>query len=300
MPQPTTSLGRRQFLVRSGVLAALLAAGDVALFGREARSQDPLIEALGPILRDLARDTISGLIAFAVPGGDPYSQAQGLTDDRPGGMDAGGTDFLLGALDFFYPLPDEYARLLVQAFMTGATDTGSPLPEELADGLRSVSDAVDAALAEAIQNDDTMPLSMVFAMMLNNVAVQVSPASLSGPFVGPFANLTWDDKAEVFRVLEEDTAGLAASLDGDLPEPMKQSLSGLIAFAAGALIEFATFGPYTEFAVLDPATRELQATPVGWRLTGYQEGSGFRPVDGWAELKGFFAGTEVTDSWPAT
>lgn len=299
MAQPTTSLGRRQFLVRTGVLAAVLAAGDLAFIERQARSGEPF-DTLRPILQDLARDTISGLIAFAVPGGDPYSQAQGETDDRPGGIDGGGTDFMLEALDFFYPIPDEYARLLVQAFMTGAEDSGFPLPPELADGARQLSDAVDSALADAIQNDDTMPLSMVFAMMLNNVAVTVNPASLAGPFLGPFANLTWDEKAEVFRVLEEDTASLAASVDGGLPQPMKESLSGLIAFAAGALLEFATFGPYTEFGVFDPSSRQLTGDPVGWQLTGYLSDHGFRPVDGWAELKGFHAGSEVTDAWPAT
>lgn len=301
MGSSTTVLGRRQFLVRSGVLAAFLAAGDLALLRRFARGDDPsAFDAMRPVLQDLARDTISGLIAFAVPGGDAYSRAQGLTDDQPGGLDGAGTEFMLEALDFFYPIPDEYVSLLVQAFTTGARDSGFPVPGELAGPLATLSAEADDALAQAFQNDDAMPLSMVFAMMLNNVATQVNPASVTGPFAGPFANLSWDEKAEVFRILEEDTVTVARSVDGGLPQPMKDSLSGLIAFAAGALIEFATFGPYTEFGVFDATNRQLTGVPVGWRLTGYLASVGFEPVDGWDELRGYYRGvTEVSDQWPA-
>jgi hypothetical protein len=74
--------------------------------------------SLTAVLDQLAADTISGLIAFVVPGPDAYSVAQGLSDSVPGGIAANGTGFMLNSLDNFYPVPEEPMRMLVQALAT--------------------------------------------------------------------------------------------------------------------------------------------------------------------------------------
>lgn len=66
---------------------------------------------------------------------------------------------------------------------------------------------------------------------------------------------------------------------------------GLIEFLAGALVEFAAFGSYSEFGVFDAATGSLTATPVGWTLSQYLAlAPGDGPVEGWDEFKGYLGG----------
>ena len=77
-----------------------------------------------------------------------------------------------------------------------------------------------------------------------------------------------------------------------LPQPLTQSVSGVLEFVAGALLEFSAFGAYSEFGVFDPATRRLTGRPVGWQIASYQPNG---VVDGWDDFKGYYQGrTEVT------
>jgi hypothetical protein len=105
--------------------------------------------------------------------------------------------------------------------------------------------------------------------------------------------LTYAEKAKAFELIEKTDSDLVELLDVHFPEPLKASVSGLLKFVGGALIEFATFGGYGEFAVYDEATRTLKARPVGWDLTGYQPDG---PVEGWDDFIGYYQGrTEVHD-----
>jgi hypothetical protein len=52
---------------------------------------------------DLTADTLNGLVAFVLPGDDPYSVAQGESFDGPGGIAAGATPVLIRELDLFVP-----------------------------------------------------------------------------------------------------------------------------------------------------------------------------------------------------
>lgn len=289
---PDRALDRRQFLIRTGVLGAAAGAG---LTGpRALAGSDPakaLTDALAPALQGLARDTIAGLVAFVVPGPDAYSRAQGVTTPEPGGVAAKGPEFLMGALDSFFPLPDEAVHPLATALATGVSDSLGPMP--LIDGLLNVpielTRQVDQALSTLLHNDATVPLSLLIAMLLNGTATLADPSSLVGPFpTSPFANLAYDDKIEVFRLMEEDTHRVVALVDDGLPQPLHQSLSGLVAFVAGALLEFAAFGSFTEFGALDRRDRRLTGVPVGWQHTGYLAETEFTPVEGWDELRGYY------------
>jgi hypothetical protein len=78
------AMSRRELLARSGMTAAAVAlANSPALLGKLGR--DTAAYADGP---DNVTDTFNGLAAFIVPGPDPYSVQQGVTDAQPGGVAA--------------------------------------------------------------------------------------------------------------------------------------------------------------------------------------------------------------------
>src|SRR5690606_1776017 len=88
---------RRRFLAgTAATMAALI--GTAGVFAREADAS-PLSET-PPV-----RDTINGVLAFVVPGNDPYSHQQGVWTDRPGGVTAGTAESLERTLDQASPMP---------------------------------------------------------------------------------------------------------------------------------------------------------------------------------------------------
>ncbi|PXY27611.1 hypothetical protein [Prauserella muralis] len=298
MSNSTVALGRRAFLARLGLLGAVGAGGLLsrgALAAPAANAQTDalpgLVALLRPVLAELARDTLNGLSVFALPGPDPYSAAQGTPSDTPGAMEARTTDFLIEALDNFVPFPDQLARPAGAALATGLADTGIELPGT--DLLPGELATLDKALAALLENDATLPLSFPISGLLNLLATQVNPLAVNGPFLSPFARLNYAEKARAFELLEGPDSDLVALLDVQFPEPLKASVSGLLKFVGGALIEFASFGSYTEYAVFDRGTRQLTGRPVGWQLTGYQPDG---PVEGWDDFIGYYQGrTEVHD-----
>jgi hypothetical protein len=285
-----SQFGRREFFVRAGVVGAavvLFDAVDVADVTAPAGAGVPA--PLTSLLDQLATDTINGLIAFVVPGPDAYSVAQGVSDAVPGGIAADGTAFLLNALDNFYPVPEEPLRLLVQALATGLSDHVPALPGGLNLGAPlDLTTALDQALAGLLGLNGAVPLSEMVALLLNFLASIVDPASIKGTFLSPFSNLSFAGKAGVFALLEEKTVAVAQMIDGDLPEPLHDSLSGLLAFLAGALLEFAAFGSYSEFGAFNATTGQLTGVPVGWRTSNYLVETNFVPVEGWDEFQGYF------------
>src|SRR5262245_35043522 len=114
----STDTSRREFLARIGVLGAgalVLPRCTVAPNGSGGLESELLgigqiIGLLRPVLADLSRDTMNGFVAFSLPGQDAYSRAQGTVRSEPGGLQAGGTEFLIRNLDRFLPLPDELVR----------------------------------------------------------------------------------------------------------------------------------------------------------------------------------------------
>ena len=293
-------LDRRRFLVASGALGAtalVVGSGSSAAFAR-ALQLSP-IQALSPVLAALARNTMGGLVAFVVPGPDPFSQQQGVTSPLPGAIAANGQDFMIKSLDNFLPLPQEAIRPLIAALATGTSDQPQlpPLLGPILGPLLDLSAPIDAALAPILQGQGAAPLSLPIAMLLNAVATSVDPSAVTGHYLdSPFANLSARHKGEVFRRMEEDTASVAALLDQNLPEPLHRSLSGVVAFVAGALLEFSAFGAYSEWDVFDTGTRTLTGVPVGWRGSQHLTLTGFVPVEGYADFKGYYEGRKEATS----
>lgn len=288
-------LSRRTFLARCGVLGAgalIAGSGPLTALARGAGPAEDLTAAASTVMKALATDTVRGLVVFAVPGPDPYSQAQGETSSTPGAIEAKADGLVLEALDFFVPMPDSYSQALAAAFTTGVSD--QPLPVQvLADlgiQLEQGAATLDQALQQLLGNEAAIPLSLLIALTLNFEASQVDPASVAGPFpASPFANLTVANKAKVFDNLERAQTDLVAVLDANAPEPMKGEVSGLLKYVGGTLLEFAAFTPYTEWGVFDRAQNRATSRPVGWEISRYLPGR-TAPVDGRADLLGYYKG----------
>src|SRR5207247_2568269 len=143
---------------------------------------------------DYVADTLSGLVAFILPGDDEYSRAQGTPTAEPGGIAAGTVPVFIADLDRFVP----------------ASVGGSP--------------------------SQTIPASGGVASLLNDYALQVNPAA-DGPFISPFARLSFAEKAEVFRRFEADE-GLSSAVQE-------------FKFVSGILPGFVAFLAWSEAGVLD-------------------------------------------------
>src|SRR3954466_291635 len=93
-------VSRRAFLQRAGLFGAAFAGFDlVALLDNRG-----LLATAQAQSADLTADTLSGLIAFIVPGNDAYSVAQGVKANGPGGIAAGGVEALSSGLDRYVPV----------------------------------------------------------------------------------------------------------------------------------------------------------------------------------------------------
>ncbi|HEX3425440.1 MAG TPA: hypothetical protein VHT30_04865 [Acidimicrobiales bacterium] len=307
MPEP---FNRRAFLARAGILGAVVGTGGVLaalpVWAGNSSSPGPaplngntalteLVNVLRPALDFLARDSMAGLAAFALPGNDQYSVAQGTPSTTAGAIAARGAEFMAQALDDFIPFPSELARPLAAAFSTALADLHLPLPNPVSTLSGQLVTSVDQALSVLLNNDQTIPLSLAVAILLNMLATQVNPSTtvVPGPDLSPFSRLTFAQKAQAFALLEGTESNLVEALDMQLPEPLHGSVSGLMKFVGGSLLEFAAFGSVNEWGVFDPKTRQLTARPVGWQLSGYQPNG---VVDGWDEFKGYYQGRQmVTD-----
>lgn len=301
----TSELSRRAFLARIGVLGAsslLLPQCMVSPEGTGELASDldlnVLVELLRPVLAQLSRDTLNGFVAFSLPGQDAYSRAQGTPRGEPGGIEAGGTDFLIANLDRFLPFPDEIIRPASLALVTALRDLPIPLPGILLGGILGPSivtiGLVDRAVRFILENDSTAPLSLPVALLLNFTGTVVNPASLRGAFLSPFARLSLAEKARAMEMLETTQSQLIALIDAQVPQPLKASVSGLLKFLGGALYEFAAFGNLGETQKYNPRTRTLSGRPVGWRLTGFLPDG--QTGDGWDDLLGYYQGRrEVSD-----
>jgi hypothetical protein len=74
---------------------------------------------------DLLHDTFNGLLAFIVPGPDPYSRHQGVSTPEPGGVDAGAIDVLIATLDETTPFLPQFSAI-VAATLNGLAQAVNP------------------------------------------------------------------------------------------------------------------------------------------------------------------------------
>ena len=232
-----SALTRRQFLVRCGLLAALAEVPALLTLSTwsPAHAQSP----------DLVRESLNGLVAFTLPGGDPFSVAQGQSVQAAGAVGAGTVEVLIEILDGVLPVPD----------VVGSSDATVPL-----------SGAVAGLL-------DTV------AVVVNPLVV--NPLGPNATFLSPFARLSYADKARVLRMLEGLELPDAAlpepltRISGNLSY-LFGILPSLVAFLSAG--EASVFDPATKSLRGRPVSWDLSGYqpngPVeGWdELKGYYQG----------------------------
>ncbi|MTB87585.1 hypothetical protein H9L21_05480 [Aeromicrobium senzhongii] len=235
-------------------------------------------------------DTMAGLAAWVLPGDDAYSATQGVTDPRPGAVAAGAPQFLTMAFNQVLLDPTAITLLL----------------DRLADLFQLVELPDDVAACErigsAIEQEGAVPLAPVIVALVNAVAVSVRPSSAAGPHAAPFARLSWAEKAETWRRLEQDVPRLLkprypameAPVVGRLLE-LNETLGGIIEYASGVAPMLAGFFGYSETLVYDRAARRLVDRPIGWDLSNHLPGR-LWPVDGWDEFQGYYQGRSSVDA----
>jgi hypothetical protein len=163
-------------------------------------------------------------------------------------------DTIKGLLAFIVPGPDIYSA-----------HQGVSTPEPGAND----ANIVDVLIESLNLSAPSLPqFSATVAAILNDVAQQVNPSTgaagaAAGPFLSPFARLSFPEKVKVFEVME--------SL-----EPLKN--------LAGVLPAVVAFLSYSEAGVFDPQTRTLIRQPVGWTISGYDG-----IADGRDEFKGYLS-----------
>jgi hypothetical protein len=96
-----SGISRRTLLERAGLAGAGVVLAQLPGF----LSGKGWLEQAYAQSADEVRETLDALVAFVVPGPDPYSVAQGQSTKEPGGIDAGATDLLIELLDRFVGLP---------------------------------------------------------------------------------------------------------------------------------------------------------------------------------------------------
>lgn len=145
-----SGISRRLFLARSTLATAAAAVAPTLLI----RSGNAHAAMLPP---EAVRDALNGVLAFVVPGGDPYSVQQGLTHATPGGVEA------------YAELPLEFG--LNQGVAPPPFDT---LSELIAFTLNSVTAYVNSAVtgpfASAFANLSFAEKAAVFQIMESGVA----------------------------------------------------------------------------------------------------------------------------------
>lgn len=193
------------------------------------------------------------------------------------------------------------------AFWWPGDDEYSVAQGEVGDGPGAVAANAHTHLAAALDifvpapddlgaNDDTLPLSQVIAGSLNTTALAVSPSAVAGTFQSPFANLPYADKAEVWRILEEETQNIDSS---GFPEPFANA-TGVLQFVYGVLPGFMQFFGFAEIDKFDAATRELTGRPVGWDHAKYATGQGTTLPEGWDEFLGYYQGRKAVNGSDGT
>lgn len=170
----------------------------------------------------------AGAALFHSGGGRAWAQAaQAATPDLL-------HDTFNGLLAFVVPGPDDYSV---------AQGVSTPEPGGAEAG------ATDVLIATLDETTPFLPnFSATVAAVLNGLAQVVNPAA-AGPFLSPFARLSFAEKAAVFQIMDAT-----------------DSLKSL----AGVLPAFVAFFVYSEAGVFDPKTRSLTGQPIGWRLSSYQ------------------------------
>jgi hypothetical protein len=301
--------GRRQFLIRTGLLAVAsifpvpVWAQPAPMLTQPHMTDDHIIAMT--LLR-FVYDTFSGLLAFMVPGDDCYSVTQGVAVPGPGGALNNNLEEdlldcklngnflamqrLIDAIDEEAPLPSSVTRVMISSLIVSLKNHPIPLPTQ--DATRDLMLRLDDALLRLL---DGVPLtaspngcdevprvglspSLLSAVALNLVATVVNPDSVASPS---------DTDNSCTTVLRTPFARLSFiekqrvfelldlptnEADPILSEVLGPTVLGLFSLLGGALMSTAGLVAFSEASNLDVQT---------YIDTGVVDLDLSQPVTGW-------------------
>lgn len=293
------SLERRNFIVRSGMAAAVAAVAPTLML----TSQDAEAGLLAPtevikaVFDALTKDTFAGVAAFMVPGNDSYSLDQGeFYLFQQGALESDTDDFMIEIFNSIMEVPDTVAADLMVAITDALDEVSGPLPVGVAALLSPLEQWVMRRLEEHINKlvdqNENIPLAHVFALLLNVMASQVNPWA-PGLKISPFSRLSWTEKAEVFKKFETELPDLLSSIASRLTGEMNEQIATLIRFAAGTTLQLSAFASYSEWHTYDSENRVLLGRPHGWNMSNYLPNG---PVEGWDDFIGYYQGRTSVDA----
>lgn len=277
--------GRRQLLIGSGLLGAAAAVNPGMAFagwGRGGRWgwNDPqenvehvdwTVEQMRTALNALRDDTFFAMIAFGVPGNDPYSEYQGVSTPYPGGITTRADLYLAGGTDLLVPMPPAFMNQMLASIATYLRLTPMDIPEmaseDVGENGEYILENLDSTFTELLEGQ--VSNSVLVALLVNLAATRVA-GSVDGPFPSPFANLSWEQKAQVFEELENEHSWLKRAITWAIPDrDYREAAPGVLGQMVAFMLRISGFGSYCEFAVFNPATREVAQRPLGWVLSQY-------------------------------
>lgn len=297
------SNSRRQLLIRSGILGAAAAVAPGLLWPNSAQALhngDAGVNAqqLHAALNALRDDTFFGVIACAVPGNDPYSQAQGVSTPAPGGIGTRADLYLSGGVDLLVPIPRPFMLQLLDSVGAYLAYAPIEIPPAVADTLEGDEDRILRDLDSSLSNylEEDVSNSVLAALLLNLAASLIQDTSPEAPFLAPFSNLSWEQKTRVFAELEGKESWLKDALQWQIDDPdYRDAVPGVLQSIMAFAMRVAGFASYNEFAVFDEATRTIAQRPLGWVLSQYQPDS--PPVaDGSDDFIGYYQGRRSADA----
>ena len=171
-----SALTRRRFLERTGFVAA---AGMLAQLPNV-----PSVRAAMSLKPDLNHQTMSGLVAFIVPGPDAYSRKQGEWTKASGGIAAGGTKALIETLDLFIPSTPPLTTTVAAVLNSQATQVqpGS-VPGTFASAFANLRFAKKAEVFRRLESYDS-PEAGALRFLAGNLPGLVAFLVYSDPKVG--------------------------------------------------------------------------------------------------------------------
>lgn len=297
-PDSPVDPGRRRLLIGSGVVGAAATVSPGLLWPTAARAMHgdgdvAWTEAqLRSALEALRNDTFFALSAFAVPGDDPYSQVQGVSTAYPGGVGTRADLYLSGGTDLLVPMPAEFMQQMLTAVGAFLRFCPMEIPDAAAEGLSEneewLLEHLDYKLGESLS--EGVANSVLAALLVNLAATMKKADAATGPFVAPFANLSWADKAAVLDELDGRRSWLKTAVTwGVQDHDYRHAAPGVMQSLLSFVLRIGGFSAYNEFAVFNPANNTIAQRPLGWVLSQYQPSA--PPVaDGLADFIGYYQG----------
>jgi hypothetical protein len=143
---------------------------------------------------DLVHVTYNGLLAFVVPGTDPYSVQQDVITDEQGGVDAGITDVLIASMDQAVPFRPNFSVELAGVLNGVAQEVNQSASEPFSAPFANLSFPEKVAVFSVLEGGlipDLRPFAPLAGVLPQFVAFLVySEAGVFDPNTGRY--LGWD------------------------------------------------------------------------------------------------------------